>query len=420
MLGPGGIGTYAIAHALLFVFTVLFEIGLPQALAYFVGREEWSGRPLSSGVTGASFMLALPGSAAMLACYSLFGDSAPGMTWPMAIGLAVALPFSVLWRLVPQVALAQERFEAFAVLDSSPAFLLCPTSIVGAAVADTEGAVIGLAVATVASGIVAMAWLLTGTRRRDSDQSPPGGPESVLSFGLPAWGSELLIQLNLRADLVLVGAFAGAAAGGVYSVALSVTSISWTVMAAFAVSVLPRSARLQAHSEREFIDVSDRHASDARTTRHAVLAMPAMAVAIVLLLVIGIPLLYGDEFDRSVELGLILLPGSLLLGLGMAAIAILLAGGRTRAVLRVCLAVVPATVFAYALAIPDGGEIAAAIVSSVSYAAFTAFAVMALRLDSGTPARKLVVPTRSDLMDYRSLASVAIKRIRRGDDVEAE
>ncbi len=415
MLGPAGIGTYAIAHACLFVFTVVFELGLPQALAYYAGRNEWSGRPLAIGAIGASFLLALPGAAAMLGSFALFGDSAPGVTWPMAIALAIALPFSLLWRIGPQAALAQERFEAFALLDSSPAFLLCPASIVGAALADTEGAVIGLAVATVGSGIAAIGWLAMASRRSTRHASPPRGLRGVLAFGLPAWASELLMQLNLRIDLILVGTYAGAAAGGVYSVALSTTSIAWTVMAAFAISALPRSARLQAESERNLIEIADRHASDARTTRHAVLAMPPMGVAIVLLLTVGIPLFYGDSFDRSIELGLILLPGSLLLGLGMAAVAILLAGGETRRVLRLCLAIVPATVVAYALAIPGGGTTAAAIVASLSYAAFTALAVAELRTASGLAARELLLPRRSDLADYRQLASRGIDRARRLD-----
>lgn len=413
ILGPAGIGTYAIAHALLLVFTVVFELGLPQALAYYAGRDEWSGGPLARGAIGASFLLALPGVAAMLVSFALFGELAPGMTWPMAIGLAVALPFSLLWRIGPQAALAQERFEAFAVLDASPALLLGPASVAGAALAGTEGAVIGLAVATVGSGAAVAGWLLVAARDAGSDASPPGGMRAVLAFGVRAWASELLIQLNLRIDLILVGVYAGAAAGGVYSVALSTTSIAWVVMAAFAISALPRSARLQAHSERSLIDLSDRHASDSRITRHAVLAMPVAGAMIVLLLAVGIPLLYGESFDRSVGLGLILLPGSLLLGLGMAAVAILLAGGETGRVLRVCLAVVPATVVAYALAIPGGGETAAAIVASLSYAAFTALAVAGVRTASGLSARELLVPGRADLVDYRNLASHAVEWARR-------
>ena len=173
ILGAAGIGTYAIAHALLFVFTVLSELGLPQALAYYAGRDEWSGAPLARGAIFASFALALPGGAAMIAGFALFGDSLPGIDWPIAIALTVALPFSLLWRIVPQAALAQERFEVFALLDSSPALLLCPTSIVGAAMGETDGALIGLAVATIASGAGIATWL---SPARAAPRRPPARP----------------------------------------------------------------------------------------------------------------------------------------------------------------------------------------------------------------------------------------------------
>ena len=308
ILGAAGIGTYAIAHALLFVFTVLSEVGLPQALAYYAGRDEWSGVPLARGVISSCFVLALPGGAAMLMGFALFGGSLPGIDWPIAIALTVALPFSLLWRIGPQAALAQERFEAFAVFDSSPALLLCPTSIAGAALAGTDGALIGLAVATIGSGVTIAVWLSTGPRRAEAQISPPGGARAVLGFGLPAWGSELLMQLNLRVDLILVGLYAGAAAGGVYSIALSTTSIAWVVSAAFAISALPRSARLQAQSERDLIDLIERNVRDARMTRHAVLFVPVVAIGIALLLTIGIPLFYGAAFHRSIALGMILFP----------------------------------------------------------------------------------------------------------------
>ena len=106
LLGAAGIGAYSISAALLFVFGVLFELGLPQALAYYAGREEWSGRPLARGAIGLCFALSLPGAAAMIGGYALFGGSLPEITWPMAIALAAALPFFLLWRVGPQAALA--------------------------------------------------------------------------------------------------------------------------------------------------------------------------------------------------------------------------------------------------------------------------------------------------------------------------
>jgi O-antigen/teichoic acid export membrane protein len=404
LLGPAGIGAYSISAALLFVFTVAFELGLPQALAYYAGRDEWSGRPLARGTIGACFALSVPGATAMLGAFALLGGSVPAITWPMAIALALALPFSLLWRIGPQAALAQERFETFALLDSSPALLACPISIAAAALTDTQGAVIGFAAAMILGGAGVAAWLTVRARGARRDASPPGGARAVLAYGTRAWASEVLTQVNLRADLVLLGAYAGAAEAGVYSVALSTTSIAWVLTAAFAISALPRAARLHAEKGRFALDAAGRDASDARTIRHTVLIIPAVAATELLLLGVGIPLFYGAGFHRSIGLGLILLPGSLLLGVGMAAVAILLGRGRTGLVLRVGLAVVPATVAAYALAIPGGGAGGAAIVSSASYASYAALALLALRRASGLGTRELLRPRQADVEDYRSLA----------------
>ena len=413
IVGPSGIGTYAIGHALLIVFTTLVELGMPQAVAYFASREEWAGRPLATNLIGASFTLAVPGCAAMLVGFALFGDSIPGATWPMAIALTAALPFSLLWRIGPQAALAQERFEAFALLDASPALLFCPISIAGAAIGDTQGAVIGLGIASIASGSSIAIWLLRVPGRSGAAVRPPGGMREVLHFGLRAWGSEMLIQLNLRVNLILVGAYAGASDSGVYSVALSATGVAWLVMTAISISALPRSARLGAHSELGLLERAERDDSDARTIRHAVLISPAIALAIVALLAIGIPLFYGSAFHRSIALGLILLPGSLALGIGMAAVSVLLGRGQGARVLRACLAVVPATVVALLLTVPDGGATAAAIVSSCSYLAFALLAVWELRGASGLPLGQLLVPGQTDLDDYRQLAARALGGVRR-------
>jgi O-antigen/teichoic acid export membrane protein len=412
IIGRSGIGTYSIGQALLLVFATLAELGMPQAVAYFAGREEWAGRALATNLIGAAFALAVPGCVAMLVGFALFGDSIPGATWPMAIALTAALPFALLWRIGPQAALAQERFEAFALLDASPALLLCPISIAGAAIGDTQGAVIGLGIATIASGASIAAWLLRVPGRGAPPVSPPGGAREVADFGLRAWGSEVLIQLNLRVDLILVGAYAGASESGVYSVALSATAVAWLVMTAISVSALPRSARLGAHSELGLLERTERDDRDARTLRHAVLVAPAVGVAIVALLTIGIPIFYGSAFHRSVALGLILLPGSLALGVGMAAVSILLGRGQGARVLRACLAVVPATVVALLLAVPGGGATAAAIVSSCSYLGFALLTVLELRGASGMTLGQLLVPGRSDLDDYRQLAARTLGGLR--------
>ncbi len=413
IIGPAGIGTYAISQALLFVFTVLVELGLPQALAYYVARGEWGGERPAYGVIGACFALALPGCAGMLGAYALFGTSLPRIDLAMALALTVALPFSLLWRVVPQSALAQERFETFGLLDSSLALLLLPTSILGAVLGGTEGAVIGLSVATIASGGLIASWFVANSRRMNFSDGPPVEARAVLGFGLPAWGSELLMQLNLRVDLILVGVYAGTDDAGVYSVALSATSIAWMIMAAFSISALPRSARLDARAGERLMERGEQNAKDARTTRHAVLFAPAIGLTVLLLLVIGVPIFYGLKFDRSIWLGVILLPGSLLLGIGMVAVAILLGRRHTGSVMAICLQVVPATVIAYLLAVPTYGANGAAVVSSTSYAAFSILVATKLSAVSGIPLRELLIPRQDDIMEYRRLGSRAFGFARR-------
>ena len=166
------------------------------------------------GSIGASFLLAVPGAAVALTCFALLGDSAPGMTWPMAIALRSRC------RSACSGGSGRRRRWHRSASRPSPCSMLrrpccaAPRRSVGAAARRHRG-----------SGHRARGGDDRQRRRGRSsgscelraeppDLSPPGGMRAVLRFGLPAWGSELLMQLNLRVDLVLVGVYAGAAAGG--------------------------------------------------------------------------------------------------------------------------------------------------------------------------------------------------------------
>lgn len=412
ILGPAGIGTYSVAYAILFVVTVIAEIGLPQGAAYFVARDEWSGPALVRGALGACLLLGAAGAALILGAFALAADAIPELDWTVTIAIAAALPASLLWRVGPQIALARERFELFAVFDSAPNLLACPLAIGAAAIWGTDAAVIAMAASVIASGALIATWLLAAEAPRQTTAAP-GGMRGVLAFGLRPWVSELLVQVNLRGDLILVGAYLGAAAAGIYSVALSATSVAWVLIEAFAISALPRSARLHAAGDLDSTAIALRDASAGRVMRHAVLAIPPVALGAAALLAIGVPLFYGSEFGRSIDLGFILLAGSLAFGVGRAALAILLAHGRADRVLQVGMVIVPATVVAYLIAIPAAGLDAAAIVSSCSYLAFTALAVVALSRASRIALSALLVPRRTDVADYRHSLDQAIAYGRR-------
>lgn len=410
LLGSSGIGVYAIASALLWLSAILFDLGIGQGTAYYVARREWRGSDMSLGVVRACAVLGGIGAGATLLAFELLGHLVPGMDWLMAGALAAAIPFALVWRIAPQAALADERFELFALFNSFPALLACPLSVGLALIGGVTWAVVGLAVAFVLTGSVIAVWLLReGHRQRAESRSPAGGTLAVVSFGARAWLSELLQQLNLRADLIMLGAFAGAAASGVYSVALATTGIAWQLTEALAVSVLPRSARLHAESERKEIRSADRDQSDSRVMRHAVLAIPAIATLELLLLLVGIPIFYGPGFHGSIGLGLILLVGSLAFGVGRTALAVVLARGFPNRLVVVGLAVVPASLVAYVLVLPTAGATGAAVVSTCSYLAYSLIGVGFMRATTGIHISAILLPRRFDLDDYR----VSLQNLRR-------
>ena len=111
--------------------------------------------------------------------------------------------------------------------------------------------------------------------------------------------------------------------------------------------------------------------------RHSVLVSAAAAIAVVPILAIA-PLVWGPDFDRTLTLGLIMLPGVALLGVGRVMVAAFTGEGAANEALLVGLICFPLTFVAFLLVIPDHGSTGAAVVSCCSYVAASALAAYSL------------------------------------------
>ena len=154
---------------------------------------------------------------------------------------------------------------------------------------------IGLGIASIASGSsIAICLLRVPGSQLERPCAHPVACAKFSTSALRAWGSEMLIQLNLRVRLILVGAQPRASRqrASTRSRSRRLGSSACLVMTAISISALPRSARLGAHSELGLLERAERDALMRRTIRHAVLLAiyPPIALAIVALLAIGIPL----------------------------------------------------------------------------------------------------------------------------------
>ena len=342
------------------------------------------------------------------------GSVLQGLSPTMAIVTFASLPFALAWLFMAAVALALERYEAYGAITIVQPAAQVVLAVTLAATVGTLGAVLGFAISQVV-GTAAAAVLV---RDRDRGAAPPrraGELRAAARFGLLSWGSEVLQNLNYRLDLFVLNAFGVTADVGVYSVALTVTSFAWILPSALQTVLFPRTARLDTGdppASAEPGGLTDVELAASRGTRQAVLLLIPTAVALVFTLLVLVPLLYGARFDRTTDLGLILVPGTLALGFARVLVAVTSGRGRPQYSLYGRLIDMPITAVLYFVLIPAHGATGAAIASSISYALTGVISFVFFRRVVDLPLRTLLVPTRADLEDWRSAGRAVRRRLR--------
>jgi len=220
--------------------------------------------------------------------------------------------------------------------------------------------------------------------------------------------------VNYRFDIVILAGFAAVRDVGVYSVALTITGIAWILPQALQTVLFPRTASLEEAALTGELDSRTPDDALAKALRHGVLLMLPTALAVVAILAVGVPILYGKEFHETIPLGLILLPGVLLLGIGKILASAISGRGYPRYTLYVGAFSVPLTLALYFTLIPAFGTYGAAIASSISYG-FTALGNWVyFRRVVPLGIRESFVPTFLDVADYREAARLARDRFTRG------
>jgi len=116
------------------------------------------------------------------------------------------------------------------------------------------------------------------------------------------------------------------------------------------------------------------------------------------------PLVWGPGFHRTLDLGLIMLPGVALLGVGRVMVAAFTGRGAANQALLVGLVSFPVTLVAFLLVIPDHGSTGAAVVSCASYVSVSVLSAVLFFRSTRTPIAAALVPRASDLRDYVDLA----------------
>jgi O-antigen/teichoic acid export membrane protein len=406
-IGPSGNGHLTLLVTFTGLTALVVSLGLTTGITYEVSRRRWAVRQAFKTSYLAALLLGLVGFLGGLGFFLLAHDSVfKGISIGLAVLALSSLAPVLAYSYADVILLARERYESYAGLELSHSTTLL---VIGAGLAipfGLTGAVIGLPAAALV-GAVAGAFLLGREARRDRVVDSGGSLPRAMRFGLQGWVANLLQQVNYRFDVLILGGFATARDVGVYSIALTLTSVAWVLPQALQTVLFPRVASLDESTRAGELPPDEADAAVAKAVRHSVLlAIPAAAL-ISLLLVIAVPLLYGRDFHQTTQLGFILLPGVLLLGVGKVLSSAITGRGFPRYALYITAVSMPLTLGLYFLLIPPYDEWGAAAASSLSYALSALLALVFFRRVTRIGLRAALVPLSEDIADYGGLLDVA-------------
>jgi len=405
VLGADGAGAFAIALTIIYVLTVFSTLGLEHGIAYYVSSRRWAAtaafRTALLVALAAGVVVAALGVLARVLVPSAFG----GLSLPLCAVAAAAMPFALRWFYGSFVALSDDRYEAFVLppaIQSAAALVL----VVGlGAPLGIGGAVVGLAL----SHVLAAAATVALARRAGLSRVGDGTPTRThlrrsLSFGIKGYLTNALQVLNYRVDLFVLSTVVPAATLGHYSVAIAVTTVMWLLPQALSDVLFPRIAALSASAGADADAEAHRAFVEAKSLRHTAIIVALGTVVLALALLFLVVPVYGGAFREAIGLGLIRLPGVALIGIAGIMSATILGRGHPIYGLYTTLVVTPATMAMYVTLIPWLKGPGAALASTLSFTLSFLLTLIFYRRATGRSALPLLLPTRSELDDYRLLA----------------
>jgi len=295
VLGPVGIGRYALMLAAAWLAGTLLSVGLPAYNATFAGKEP-PGVLLSNTIVwngAALVVLSLVGIPFVL-------STAASVTWKLMIVGVMMSPVMSLLECIRGILQGRRAIAAYNWLG-----LTAGTLNLAGVGALTLGmrltlrtAVVCWIVSTMISALASVfvgQWISGGLGRIDR-RALAGS----LRFGGQAWISQLTGIVNLRSSLLLTEHLLGTAAVGIYAVALTIAEVLFYCPNAVAVVTTARYASASP---------AEAYALIKRSSAWVLAISVACAMAIAVLGGPIIALVFGSSYAASARALLILLPG---------------------------------------------------------------------------------------------------------------
>jgi O-antigen/teichoic acid export membrane protein len=375
-LGAQGVGELAVINVAIATIVQLGSFGLPSSNTYFIAQDQ--ARFRSAAVN--SLIFALVAGSILALGLSALADLRPdwfGFVSPELIRIAaISIPFQLIALIGLNILLAVGKVKEFNLLDlTGQSFVLINAVLVllvlnrGLKMLVTLNTAASILVSIVVSSLIAISVKGLAQSEWRADVALL---RRMIAYGIKFHVSILAGAIILRADLLVVNHFRGAAEAGVYSVASQFGLLLMLLPGVIATLLFPRvTAEQDARGETTCLVT--------RYTTFIMFLCCLVAVPFSLLL----PVLYGSAFADATSLLLILLPGVYLIGLESVLVQHFNALGLPRAIPIYWVATLVLNLILVFALVPRFGAHGAAIASTISYAAIFAFVALHFQTSTG-------------------------------------
>src|SRR5688572_10269389 len=394
-LGPDGLGILSVLNVTVALAVQLGCAGLPSANTYFISKNP---KLIGSAWTN-SLIFGVVAGTVLVVVVMILSRLAPGMFGGVPMNLviiaAISIPFQLITLLGLNVFIAMGRIDRLNVMESV-AQLLPFFNAIGILVLVKRGLDELVTANTIAAMLISVAiGVMVGqVIRRTSGNALRGDTQlfkDFLRYGAKFHVAVLAGIVILRADLLLVNQSRGPREAGVYAVATQISSLLLLLPAVIGTLLFPRVTSAMDQSGQTTM----------RTSRVTALVMMFICVAAVPAAFL-LPYLYGGEFAGSTWLLLILIPGVYLLGLEAVIVQHFNATGLPKTIPAFWIATVVFNVTLNVLFIPVHGAIAAAVISSLSYALIFCLVTGYFLMKTGNRLSQVLLIRPADVKSIRS------------------
>lgn len=357
-LAPGGRGQVAAVAAFSLALPVLLSLGMHVAIGQRAATEpDVRPRLVFAAIRFALLMVPV----AVLAAVAIMGGPLRSIRGTAGALAAVSLgmaPLGVLGFSLQQLLVAEGALGAYARVRALP-LVVNAALTVGLFLAGRLTVATYL-LASLVAGVAGLMWTLWFVKAwfvgDDRGRAYPLRP--LVGFGLRGFVGTAASITNSRLDQMIMVPFLGSAQLGIYAVSVSIASLPLAIG--------------QAVTFRSFGEIAssgDRTSEAARYLRLTALIVGGACVAIAVVAPFLIPVVYGTAFRGALTPLLVLLPGTVALGVVVTSTNALQVLGRPGLPSWAELAGVAVTVAGLAILLRPLGIAAAALVSTLSYGA---------------------------------------------------